>query len=49
MKNNKLDDRYTLINISCPSPVSPVLFSIKADEKMGTTTDNDQTHFGLAL
>ncbi|HGN0352870.1 TPA: fimbrial protein [Proteus mirabilis] len=46
-ENNKLDDRYTLINISCPSPVSPVLFSIKADEKMGTTTDNDQTHFGL--
>ena len=23
-ENNKLDDRYTLINISCPSPVSPV-------------------------
>ncbi|HEK1719849.1 TPA: fimbrial protein [Proteus mirabilis] len=46
-ENNKLDDRYTLIDINCPSPISPVLFSIKADEKVGTTTDSDQTHFGL--
>lgn len=46
-ENNKLDDRYTLIDINCPSPISPVLFSIKADEKAGTTTDSDQTHFGL--